>query len=311
MTRVTEFLLLGSPDKSELQMLQFVLFLLIYLTALLGNLVLIAIITLDIQLHTPMFFFLANLSILDICYISVTVPKSMNVSLTNVRTISFSGCMAQIFLGLTFGSAELSLLTVMAYDRYSAICYPLHYHVIMSKVKCSNMVAGCWLCSIAYAVLHTLNIIRLPFCGPNTITQLFCEIPQLLKLAWSDILGIVITNVVCGVVFGLVFCSLITVSYFHIFSTVLKIPSSQGKDKAFSTCLPHLMVICLFMVTGMFTYLKSSSESSLTEDILAGVLYSVVSPIANPVIYSLRNKNIRKTLVQFFKKVIYTKNVPL
>ncbi|XP_061448053.1 olfactory receptor 14A16-like [Rhineura floridana] len=309
MTTVTEFLLLGFSDVFDLQMLHFVLFLLIYLMALVGNLFLLLAVALDDHLHTPMYFFLANLSIIDISYISVTIPKSMDITLTHIRSISFSGCMTQIFLGLTFPFAELVLLTVMAYDRYIAICYPLHYQVIMSKMKCSSMVASCWVGSIMYAVLHTLNIFLLPFCGPNNVNQFFCEISQVLKLACADTFRNEMAILACGIVFGLIFCSSIILSYAHIFSTILKIPSSHGKYKAFSTCLPHLFVFCLFLFSGMFTYFKKSSESSFVKDILPALLYSIVSPIANPVIYSLRNKEIQKALGKLLNKGLFTREV--
>ncbi|XP_044305895.1 olfactory receptor 14A16-like [Varanus komodoensis] len=310
MTTITEFLLLGFPDVFELQILQFVMFLLIYLLALIGNLLLILVVTLNCHLHTPMYLLLANLSILDICYISVTVPKAMDVSLTQVRSISFSGCMAQIFFGITFASAEMVLLTIMAYDRYIAICYPLRYHVIMGKMKCSIMVFGCWLGSIIYSALHTLNAVLLPFCGPNTIQQLFCDIPQVLQLACADTFGNKMTILICGIVFGLIFCSSVILSYIRIFVAVQNIPSSQGRYKAFSTCLPHLMVFSLFMITGLFTYLKKSSESSFKE-ILAALLYSIVSPVANPVIYSLRNKEIKKAIGRYLNKTNFMKGKPL
>ncbi|XP_053120583.1 olfactory receptor 14A16-like [Hemicordylus capensis] len=306
---VTEFLLLGFTDSIELQMLHFILFLLIYLIAMIGNLLLILVVAVDSRLHTPMYFFLANLSILDICYISVTIPKSIDVSFTGIRSISFFGCMAQIFLGITFGSVEMALLTVMAYDRYIAICYPLHYHIIMNKVKCSSMAAGCWVISIIYSALHTLNIIILPFCGPNDINQLFCDIPQVLKLACSDTFGHERAILVCGIVLGAIICSSISASYVHIFSTILKIPSSQGKHKAFSTCFPHLMVFFLFIITGMFTYMKKGSEVLFFNEILAALLYSIVPPIANPIIYSLRNKEIKKALRHLMNKVLSIKEV--
>ncbi|XP_042329607.1 olfactory receptor 14I1-like [Sceloporus undulatus] len=308
-TTVTEFLLLELSDQFELQMLYFVLFLLIYLIALTGNLLLIMIVAVDRHLHTPMYLFLANLSILDIFFISVTIPKSINVSLTQIRSISFSGCMSQIFWGVNFASAELALLTVMAYDRYIAICFPLQYHVIMNKMKCAGMIAGCWISSTIYAMLHAMNIIFLPFCGPNNVDQLFCDIPQILKLACADTFGNETAVFACGIVFGLIFCSSIIVSYAHIFSAVQKIPSSHSRYKVFSTCLPHLIVFSLFLFTGMFTHMKRSSGSSISKELLAALLYSVVSPIANPVIYSLRNKEIRKALEKFMNKVIFNQHV--
>nr|XP_060639260.1 olfactory receptor 14A16-like [Anolis sagrei ordinatus] len=304
-TTVTEFLLLGFSDLFELRVLYFLFFLLIYLIALAGNLLLILIVAVDSHLHTPMYLFLANLSILDIFFISVIIPKAMNTSLTQTRSISFSGCMSQIFLGITFASAELALLTIMAYDRYIAICYPLKYHMIMNKIKCVSMIAACWIISTVYAALHTMNISSLPFCGPNNVDQFFCDIPKVLKLACADTFGNETAVFVCGIVFGLIICSSVIGSYVHIFSAVQKIPTSHGRYKVFSTCLPHLTVFSLFLFTGMFTYMKRSSESSLFKELLAALLYFVVSPIANPVIYSLRNKEIRNAIGKFMNKVIF------
>ncbi|KAM3823637.1 olfactory receptor 1G1-like [Vipera latastei] len=307
-SRVTEFLLLNFSDIHELQMLLFGFFLLIYLIALIENLLLITIVVLDCQLHKPMYIFLANLSILDICFISITVPKSMNISLTQIRSISFSGCMVQIFLGLTFAVVEFTLLAVMAYDRYIAICYPLHYQLLMSKIKCFCMVAVCWVSSIIYSTLHTLNIIFLPFCGPNNIDQIFCEITHTLKLVCANTYGNEMAVFMCGIIFGIIFSSSVIASYVRIFLTIKKIPSAQGKHKAFSTCFPHLAVFSLFMSTGLLTYLKTSSESSIKE-ILASLLYSVVSPIANPLIYSLRNKEIKAALEKLISTIFYYRKI--
>uniref|UniRef100_A0A8D0GUW5 G-protein coupled receptors family 1 profile domain-containing protein n=1 Tax=Sphenodon punctatus TaxID=8508 RepID=A0A8D0GUW5_SPHPU len=293
---VTDFLLLEFSEIRELQILYFVLFLMIYLAALAGNLLIIIVVAHNHHLHTPMYFFLVNLSFLDLCYISVTVPNSMSNSLMSTRQISFLGCVSQVFWGLAFAAAEMALFTVMAYDRYAAICHPLHYTVIMNRTACAHMVTGCWLSSLIYSALHTANTFRLPFCSSNIINQFFCDLPQLLKLSCSDTSTNAIVIIVCGAFFGFIFFASIFASYACIFSMVLKIPSSQGRNKAFSTCLPHLMVFSLFMVTGMFTYMRQSSESSPYVDVLAAVLYSVVSPVVNPMIYSLRNKEIKEAL---------------
>ncbi|XP_065270198.1 olfactory receptor 14A16-like [Emys orbicularis] len=306
---VTEFLLQGFSDVRELQILHFVLFLVIYLAALMGNLLIITAVALDHHLHTPMYFFLGNLSFLDICYISVTIPKSMVSSLNNTRLISFSGCVAQVYLGLHFASAELALLTAMAYDRYVAICHPLRYRVIMTRGACAQMAAGSWISSCIYSLLHTANTFRLPFCGSNVIDQFFCDIPQLLKLSCSDTSTNEILVILCSAFLGLIFFLSILVSYIHIFSTVLRIPSAQGRYKAFSTCLPHLVVFWLFISTGIYTYLTPVSASSPYQDMLAAVLYSVASPIINPLIYSLRNKEIREALGKILGKIFFTKTL--
>ncbi|XP_067388368.1 olfactory receptor 14A16-like [Emydura macquarii macquarii] len=295
-TTLTEFLLLGFSDVRELQILHFVVFLVIYLTAVMGNLLILTAVALDRQLHTPMYFFLGNLSFLDLCYISVTVPKAMANSLTNNQLISFSGCVAQVFLVITFVITEMTLLVVMAYDRYVAICHPLHYRVIMNTGTCAQMAAGSWICSVIYAAFHTGNTFRLSFCQSNAIDQFFCDIPQLLKISCTDTHPNEILNFLC-VIFMCFSCfGLVTVSYTRIFATVLRMPSAQGRYRAFSTCLPHVTVVCLFLSTGTFTYMKPSSGTPMYYDLLAAVLYTVLPPTVNPFIYSLRNREIKAAL---------------
>ncbi|XP_006128344.2 olfactory receptor 14A16-like [Pelodiscus sinensis] len=306
---VIEFLLLGFSDERELQILHFVVFLVIYLAALMGNLLIISAIVLDHRLHTPMYFFLGNLSILDICYISVAVPKSMANSWNNTRWISFPGCVAQLYFGITFAFAEVTLLTAMAYDRYVAICHPLRYRVIMTGGVCAKMAAGSWLTSSVYSLLHTANTFFLPFCRSNVVDQFFCDIPQLLKLSCADTRPNEIVVVVLSALAGLFFFISIFLSYFHIFSPVLRIPSAQGRYKAFSTCLPHLLVFSLFISTGIYTYLRPGSASSPYEGLLGAVLYTVVSPIINPLIYSLRNKEIKDALGKLLNKLCFTKGL--
>ncbi|XP_053218549.1 olfactory receptor 14A16-like [Podarcis raffonei] len=302
-TSVGEFLLLEFSNTRELQLLHFATFLLIYLTTLVGNLLIIITVGLDHSLHSPMYFFLANLSFLDISYISVTIPKSMVNSLINSRQISYSGCVAQVYLVITFADAELFLLTAMAYDRYAAICHPLYYRVLMSWCVCVEMAAGCWIGSMLYSVVHTANTFRLSFCKSNSIGQFFCDVPQLLKISCSDTYVNDILMFVLGYSLASICFSIILVSYVYIFSTVLKIPSTQGRYKAFSTCLPHLIIVCLFLGTGAFTYTRPRSASSVGRDLVAAVLYSVVPPLINPIIYSLRNKELKGALRKLIKKL--------
>ncbi|KAM7145723.1 olfactory receptor 14A16-like [Macrochelys suwanniensis] len=295
-TTLTEFLLLGFSEVRELQILHFVGFLVIYLAAMVGNLLIFMAISLDHHLHTPMYFFLMNLSILDLGSISVIVPKSMANSLMNTNSISYAGCVAQVFFFLFLVGADFFLLTVMAYDRYVAICQPLHYERMMNRRACAQMAAGAWISGILYSVLHTGNTFALTFCGGNMVDQFFCEIPQLLKLACSDsYLNEV--GVLAFSVFLVLGCFIfITVSYVQIFKTVLRIPSEQGRHKALSTCLPHLTVVSLFVFTGLFAYLKPTSSSPSALDLVVAVLYSVLPPIMNPIIYSMRNKEIKAAL---------------
>ncbi|XP_067391416.1 olfactory receptor 14A16-like [Emydura macquarii macquarii] len=307
-TSVTEFLLRGFSEVQELQILHFVVFLVLYLAALMGNLLIITVIALDRHLHTPMYFFLLNLSFIDLCYISVPVPKSMVNSVTNTRSISYSGCIIQVFLFLLFAVAELSFLTVMAYDRFVAICQPLHYETVMNRRACVQMAASSWFSSIVYSALHTGNTFALTFCGGNTVDQFFCEIPQLLKLACSDVYRREVGAVVLSAFLGFCCFVFIIVSYVQIFTTVLRIPSEQGRHKAFSTCLPHLIVVTLFLCTFMFAYLKPTSSSLSGLDLMVAVLYSVVPPMMNPIIYSMRNKEIKTALRKLIGWRLFTMN---
>ncbi|XP_054660951.1 olfactory receptor 14A16-like, partial [Grus americana] len=279
---ITEFLLLAFADTRELQLLHFWLFLGIYLAALLANGLIITAIACDHHLHTPMYFFLLNLSILDLGSISTTVPKAMANSLWDTRAISYTGCAAQFFSLIFIMSAEFCLLTVMAYDRYVAICQPLHYGTLLGSRACVHMAAAAWGTGFLYAVLHTANTFSIPLCQGNALDQFFCEIPQILKLSCSHYylreVGLLVVS--ACLFFGcFVF---IVLSYVQIFRAVLRIPSEQGQHKAFSTCLPHLAVVSLFVTTGLFAHLKPPSMSSASLDLVVAVLYSVVPPAVNP-----------------------------
>ncbi|XP_064360152.1 olfactory receptor 14A16-like [Dromaius novaehollandiae] len=301
---LNEFFLLAFADTRELQLLHFSLFLGIYLAALLGNGLIITAIACDHHLHTPMYFFLLNLSLLDISSISTTVPRSMANSLWDTRAISYLGCVAQVFLVAFLFSAQYSVLTVMAYDRYVAICRPLHYGTIMDSRACAKMAAAAWGSGFLNALLHTANTFSTPLCQGNTVGQFFCEIPQILKLSCSESylreVGLIVVSACLG--FG---CFIfIVVSYVQIFTVVLRIPSEQGRHKAFSMCLPHLAVVSLFISTPMFAYLKPPSLSSPALDLVVSVLYSVVPPAVNPLIYSLRNKELKEALRKLIQVVL-------
>ncbi|XP_042645083.1 olfactory receptor 14C36-like [Tyto alba] len=301
---ITEFLLLAFADRRELQLLHFWLFLGIYLAALLGNGLIITTIACDHHLHTPMYFFLLNLSLLDLGYISTTLPKSMANSLWDTRDISYAGCAAQVFFFVFFIAAEYSLLTIMAYDRYVAICQPLHYGTLLGSRACVHMAAAAWGTGLLYSLLHTANTFSLPLCQGNVVHQFFCEIPQILKLSCSDSylreVGLLLVSI-C-VAFGCFV--LIMLSYVLILRVVLRIPSEQGRHKAFSTCLPHLIVVSLFISTGMFAYLKPPSISSPPLDMVLSFLHSVVPPAVNPLIYSIRNQEIKNALKKVIQSVV-------
>ncbi|XP_054043271.1 olfactory receptor 14C36-like, partial [Rissa tridactyla] len=278
---ITQFFLLAFADTWELQLLHFRLFLGIYLAALLGNGLIITTIACDHRLHTPMYFFLFNLALLDLGSISTTVPKAMANSLSDTRAISCAGCAAQVF---------------MAYDRYVAICKPLHYGTLLGSRACVHMAAAAWGSGFLYALLHTANTFSLPLCQGNALDQFFCEIPQILKLSCSHSylreVGLLVVSACLG--FGcFVF---IVLSYVQIFRAVLRIPSEQGRHKAFSTCLPHLAVVSLLVSTAMFAYLKPPSISSPVLDLVVAVLYSVLPPALNPLIYSMRNQELKEAI---------------
>ncbi|XP_074751333.1 olfactory receptor 14A16-like [Athene noctua] len=300
----TEFLLLAFADRRELQLLHFWLFLGISLAALLGNGLIITAIACDHRLHTPMYFFLLNLSLLDLGSLSTTLPKAMANSLWDNRHISYLGCAAQLFFFLFLISAEFSLLTIMSYDRYVAICKPLHYGTLLGSRACVHMAAAAWGTGFLTAVLHTANTFSMPLCQGNAVNQSFCEVPQILKLSCSESdyfreVGLITVSAF----FDLVCFVFIVVSYVQIFRAVLRIPSEQGRHKAFSTCLPHLAVVSLFISTVMFAYLKPPSLSSPTLDLVVSFLYSVVSPTLNPLIYSLRNREIKDALRKLVGRV--------
>ncbi|KAM6288995.1 olfactory receptor 14J1-like [Aegotheles albertisi] len=293
---ITQFLLLAFADRRELQLLHFWLFLGICLAALLANGLIITTIASDHHLHTPMYFFLLNLSLLDLGSVSTTIPKSMANSLWNTRDISYQGCAAQLFFLMFFISAEFYLLTVMSYDRYVAICKPLHYGTLLGSRACVHVAAAAWGSGFLTALLHTANTFSLPLCLGNALDQFFCEVPQILKLSCSHSYlrgaGVVVFTVFLA--FGcFVF---IVVSYVQIFRAVLRIPSEQGRHKAFSMCLPHLTVVSLFLSTAMFAYLKPPSISSPSLNLVVSFLYSVVPPAVNPLIYSMRNKELKGAL---------------
>ncbi|KAM6106883.1 olfactory receptor 14A16-like [Phoenicopterus ruber ruber] len=290
---ITQFLLLAFADTWELQLLHFWLFLGIYLAALLGNGLIITAIACDHHLHTPMYFFLLNLSLISLGSISTTVPKALANSLWDNRTISYLGCAAQLFLLVFFISAEYFLLTIMAYDRYVAICQPLHYRTLLGSRACAHMAAAAWGSAFLHALLHTANTFSLPLCQGNALDQFFCEIPQILRISCSHAYlretGLIVFSA-CLDFSCFVF---IVVSYVQIFRAVLRIPCEQGRHKAFSTCLPHLAVLSLFLIMGIFAYLKPPSLSSSALDVVVAVLYLVVPPAVNPLIYSIRNQELK------------------
>ncbi|KAL9820513.1 olfactory receptor 14I1-like [Geothlypis trichas] len=290
---IRHFLLLALADTRQLQLLHFCLLLGISLAALLGNGLIISAVACGHHLHTPMFFFLLNLALSDLGSICTTVPKAMHNSLWDTRNISYTGCAAQLFFFVFFTSAELCLLTIMCYDRYVSICKPLHYGTLLGSRACAHMAAAAWASAFLYSLLHTANTFSLPLCRGNTLGQFFCEIPQILKLSCSKSyfrefqLFLVSACLSFGCFVFIVF------SYVQIFRAVLRIHSEQGRHKAFSTCLPHLAVLSLFFTTAAIAHLKPPSMSSPSLDLALSFLCSVVPAALNPLIYSLRNQELK------------------
>ncbi|XP_047415214.1 olfactory receptor 5V1-like [Sciurus carolinensis] len=295
-TFVNEFIFLGFSNHSNLQGLFFLIFLVIYLTTLLGNMLIIMATRVSPALHTPMYFFLSNLSFLDICYTSTTIPVLLVNFFREKKTISYDGCLSQIFFFVTSAGTECVLLAAMAYDRYVAICRPLQYPVLMSMKVSVCLVAGSWLCGLVNSATHTVLATMLALCGPNQISHFLCDIPLLLKLSCSDTSVNESVLHVASATIGLSPCLFTAGSYTLIISAILRIPSAQGKRKAFSTCASHLTVVVVFYGTANFNYDRPREGYSLDMDILVSVLFCVVTPMLNPIIYSLRNKEVKSAL---------------
>ncbi|KAM6170058.1 olfactory receptor 13C7-like [Rhynchocyon petersi] len=299
---VMGFILLGLSAHPMLEKVFFVLILVMYLVILLGNGVLIIVTILDFRLHTPMYFFLGNLSFLDICYTTSSVPLILDSFLTPRKTISFSACAVQMFLSFAMGATECVLLSMMAFDRYVAICNPLRYSETMRNVVYVPMAAGSWLAGSITATVQTSLAMRLPFCGDNVINHFACEILAVLKLACADISINVISMGVANVIFLGIPVLFIFFSYVFIIATILRIPSAEGRKKAFSTCSAHLTVVVVFYGTILFMYAKPKSKDPLGADKqdlsqkLISLFYGVVTPMLNPIIYSLRNKDVKAAM---------------
>ncbi|XP_055975693.1 olfactory receptor 7D4-like [Sorex fumeus] len=299
-TGIATFILLGLSEDSDLQPLLFGLFLYMYVVCITGNLLIIAAILSDPHLHTPMYFFLSNLSLTDICFTSTTVPKMLANLQTHDRTISYEGCLAQMFFFMIFAGLDDLLLTVMAYDRFVAICHPLHYTVIMNLRLCGLLLLGCWLVCLLYSFLQSLLMLRVAFCGDVEIPHFFCELAQLLKLACNDTLANNIVQYFVTGLLGVIPLIGILYSYTKIISSILGIASARGKYKAFSTCSSHLAIISLFYGAGLGVYLTSGTARPSRKGSVASVMYTVVAPMLNPFIYSLRNRDMKGALQKLF-----------
>ncbi|KFO21805.1 olfactory receptor 8H1 [Fukomys damarensis] len=301
-TTVPGFILTGLTDSAETQLVLSVLFLLIYLITVLGNTGMILIIRLDPQLHTPMYFFLTHLSFLDLSYSSVVTPKTLHNLLTSTKSISFLGCFTQMFFFILLAGTECFLLSSMAYDRYVAICNPLHYPVIMSSRLCYALVTGSYVIGFVDSTMTVVFMSNLHFCKSNMIQHFFCDSSPIFALSCSDIYKvelIILIGAGSTVLLSLIF---ISGSYLSILSTILKINSTAGKKKAFSTCASHLLGVTIFYSTIIFTYLKPKTSYSLGRDQVASVFYTIVIPMLNPLIYSLRDKEVKNAVVRILQK---------
>ncbi|XP_075045750.1 olfactory receptor 5AR1-like [Mixophyes fleayi] len=303
-TSITVFILVGLSDVPQTQILLFFLFLGIYVISLLGNISIILIYIFCPSLNTPMFFCLTNLSFLEICYISSTVPKMLFDFLAEHKTISFYGCAVQMYCFLLLGSAECYILATMAYDRYNAICHPLLYRVIMNQRVCICLIFGSWMIGAVNAVIQTALTFTLPFCGANKVNHFFCDIPPVLELACADTwINEVIVVAICGCVILGSFM-LIIISYICIFCTIQNISLVSGRKKAFSTCLSHFMSVTIFYGSGIFMYMRPKSSYSMNEDRLIAVMYTIIAPTLNPFIYTLRNNDVKVGVTRMLRQTL-------
>ena len=298
-TQVSDFILMGLTDSEEIQLVLFTLFLLIYLITVLGNVGMILIISLDPRLHTPMYFFLSHLSFLNLSYSSVITPKTLENLLTFNKYVSYLNCFIQLNCFVFLGDTECFLLSSMAYDRYVAICNPLHYRVAMSTRQCCSLLFGFYLIGFMDSFVNVLCMSRLHFCGSNVIYHFFREAPSILALSCTDIE--IIISIFAGSTL-LVSLIMVSASYVAILSTILKITSTSGKQKDFSTCASHLLAVTIFYGTTIFTYVKPSKSYSLGKDHVASVFYTIVIPMLNPLIYSLRIKEVKNALRRVIQK---------
>nr|XP_060484570.1 olfactory receptor 1J21-like [Panthera onca] len=303
---VSEFLLLGLPMWTEKQGIYYTLFLAMYLTTVLGNLLIMLLVRLDSRLHTPMYFFLSHLAFTDISFSSVTAPKMLMNMQTQSQPISYAGCISQLYFFLFWGDLDSFLLTSMAYDRYVAICHPLHYTTIMSQNLCFLLVIVSWLLSCASALLHTLLLTRLSFRGDNALPHFFCDLSALLKLSSSDTTVNELVIFTVGVVVITLPLICILVSYGHIGATILKVPLTKGICKALSTCGSHLSVVSLYYGAIIGLYFFPSSDNSNDKDVIVAVLYTLVTPMLNPFIYSLRNRDMKGALGHLLNKGLFS-----
>ncbi|XP_007519661.2 olfactory receptor 5AN6-like [Erinaceus europaeus] len=302
-TQVATFILLGFSDFPRIIVILFSIFLIIYVFTVFWNMGLFTLIKMDSYLHTPMYFFINKLAFLDFCYVSSTAPKMLSDFFKKQKSISFMGCAMQYFFFSGLALTECCLLAAMAYDRYAAICNPLLYTAIMSPTLCVKMTVGSCITGFCGAFIQLCGLLQLDFCGPNIINHFFCDLPQLIILSCSDSFFLQVITSVLTVIFGLMSVLVIMISYGYIVGTILKITSAEGRSKAFNTCASHLTAVILFFGSGTFVYLCPNSDDSLSQNKLASIVYTVVIPMLNPLIYSLRNKEIKDALIRWKRRI--------
>ncbi|CAJ0955722.1 unnamed protein product [Ranitomeya imitator] len=308
LANVSGFLLIGLSDHPHNLHLYFIVFFFIYVLTVITNFLIILCVFTDSQLHTPMYFFLGNLAFIDVSYSSVTAPKMLLDLVTENHSISLPACTTQVFFFIYLASAELFLLSAMSYDRYIAICHPLRYTQIMSWTACTYMASGVWILGFLYSLVHTLFTLRLTFCGPNTIHNFFCDLPHLFQISCTDIFLNILVSLLVGGSFGIGAFTVTFVPYLRILRTVLRIRTSRGKRKAFSTCTSHLTVVFIFYGSIIFIYFVPTTSKLFTLNRVVSVTYALINPLLNPLIYSIRNKDLKdavKRLVYLYKQKIH------
>ncbi|XP_078520428.1 olfactory receptor 1E2-like [Lissotriton helveticus] len=304
-TSVKYFVLLGLSDNANQQAGLFALFLAMYLTAIMGNALIVAVIIRDLHLHTPMYFFLGNLSFVDICFTSAIAPRMLKDMLSEVRTIPFHSCFAQLYAFFCTGSTEAYLLAVMAFDRYIAICNPLRYTSVMSRSLCISLVCGSWVVMNMHSLLHIGIVSNFEFCGSNLIRHFFCDLPPLLKLVCSDTTSYEWVIFIEGSLVSMSPFLFIIGSYVYIIYRILKIQSAEGRQRAFSTCSSHLTVVTLFFGSIFFAYIRPISANALDQEMVVTVMYTIVTPMLNPFIYSLRNNDVKSAMKKLVCKRLH------
>ncbi|KAM9665787.1 olfactory receptor 2B2-like [Trichechus inunguis] len=302
-----EFILLGFSDQPWLEFPIFVVVLVSYILTIFGNLAIILVSRLDSQLHTPMYFFLTNLSLLDLCYTTSTVPQMMINICSTRKVISYGGCVAQLFISLALGSTECALLAIMSFDRFLAVCRPLLYSVIMHQRLCLQLATACWISGFSNSVLQSTLTLQMPLCGHKEVDHFFCEIPALLKLSCVDTTANEAELFFTGVLFLLTPLTLILISYAFIAQALLRIQPAEGRRKAFGTCGSHLTVVSLFYGTAIYMYMQPPSPASKDPGKIASLFYTIITPMLNPVIYTLRNEDVKGAFKRLVARVFLIK----